>query len=206
MSHRTKDLPKLSGFAHLIRELRYREFSRQSIGIILVSVFCFETSPDLIFPYASHFAISLILLGLANRMYASGFVLKNKELSTTGPYAFMRHPLYTGNIMILIGLCLINGFFWSFITAFIFLWFYYTTAIEYEDRKLKLLFPETWDEWASVTPALMPKMDLKGTFNGKIFSQLDLRGWSLKKSLVTNYEPVIVIYVIAWLIVISNRG
>ncbi len=206
MSHRTKDLPKLSGLARLIRELRYHEFSRQSIGIILVSVFCFETSPDLIFPYASNLAISLILLGLATRMFASGFVLKNKELSTTGPYAFMRHPLYTGNIMILIGLCLINGFFWSFVIAFIFLWFYYPAAIEYEDRKLKSLFPDTWEEWASITPALMPKMNLKDTINGKIFSQLDLRSWSLKKSLVTNYEPVIVIYVMAWLIVIGNRG
>jgi len=206
MSHRTKDLPELSGIPHLIRELRYHEFSRQSIGIILVSVFCFETSPDLIFPYASNLAISLILLGLATRMFASGFVLKNKELSTTGPYAFMRHPLYTGNIMILIGLCLINGFFWSFVIAFIFLWFYYPAAIEYEDRKLKSLFPDTWEEWASITPALIPKMNLKDTINGKIFSQLDLRSWSLKKSLVTNYEPVIVIYVMAWLIVISNRG
>ncbi|GIT36426.1 MAG: hypothetical protein Ct9H300mP6_02940 [Gammaproteobacteria bacterium] len=164
MSHRTKDLPKLSGLAHLIRELRYHEFSRQSIGIILVSVFCFETSPDSIFPYASHFAISLILLGLANRMYASGFVLKNKELSTTGPYAFMRHPLYTGNIMILIGLCLINGFFWSFITAFIFLFFITRLQLNMKGRKLKSLFPETFGvKWASVTPALMPKMDLKGT-------------------------------------------
>ena len=206
MSHRTKDLPELSGIPHLIRELRYHEFSRQSIGIILVSVFCFETSPDLIFPYASNLAISLILLGLATRMFASGFVLKNKELSTTGPYAFMRHPLYTGNIMILIGLCLINGFFWSFVIAFIFLWFYYPAAIEYEDRKLKSLFPDTWEEWASITPALIPKMNLKDTINGKIFSQLDLRSWSLKKSLVTNYEPVIVIYVMAWLIVIGNRG
>jgi len=206
MSHRTKDLPELSGIPHLIRELRYHEFSRQSIGIVLVSVFCFETSPDLIFPYASNLAISLILLGLATRMFASGFVLKNKELSTTGPYAFMRHPLYTGNIMILIGLCLINGFFWSFVIAFIFLWFYYPAAIEYEDRKLKSLFPDTWEEWASITPALIPKMNLKDTINGKIFSQLDLRSWSLKKSLVTNYEPVIVIYVMAWLIVISNRG
>jgi len=206
MSHRTNDLPELSGIPHLIRELRYHEFSRQSIGIILVSVFCFETSPDLIFPYASNLAISLILLGLATRMFASGFVLKNKELSTTGPYAFMRHPLYTGNIMILIGLCLINGFFWSFVIAFIFLWFYYPAAIEYEDRKLKSLFPDTWEEWASITPALIPKMNLKDTINGKIFSQLDLRSWSLKKSLVTNYEPVIVIYVMAWLIVISNRG
>ena len=201
MSNRTNDLPKLSGIKHLIREMRYHEFSRQSIGIILVSVFCFETSSNSIIPYASNFAISLILLGLAIRMYASGFVLKNKELSTTGPYAFVRHPLYTGNIMILIGLCLINGFFWSFVTAFIFLWFYYPTAIEYEDRKLKSLFPDTWEEWASITPALMPKMDL----NGKIFSRLDLRSWSLKKSLVANYEPVIVVYVLVWVFIVLQR-
>ena len=201
MSNRTNDLPKLSGIKHHIREMRYHEFSRQSIGIILVSVFCFETSSNSIIPYASNFAISLILLGLAIRMYASGFVLKNKELSTTGPYAFVRHPLYTGNIMILIGLCLINGFFWSFVTAFIFLWFYYPTAIEYEDRKLKSLFPDTWEEWASMTPALMPKMDL----NGKIFSRLDLRSWSLKKSLVANYEPVIVVYVLVWVFIVLQR-
>ena len=201
MSNRTNDLPKLSGIKHLIREMRYHEFSRQSIGIILVSVFCFETSSYSIIPYASNFAISIILLGLATRMYASGFVLKNKELSTTGPYAFVRHPLYTGNIMILIGLCLINGFFWSFVTAFIFLWFYYPTAIEYEDRKLKSLFPDTWEEWASMTPALMPKMDL----NGKIFSRLDLRSWSLKKSLIANYEPVIVVYVLVWVFIVLQR-
>ena len=201
MSNRTNDLPKLSGIKHLIREMRYHEFSRQSIGIILVSVFCFETSSNSIIPYASNFAISLILLGLATRMYASGFVLKNKELSTTGPYAFVRHPLYSGNIMILIGLCLINGFFWSFVTAFIFLWFYYPTAIEYEDRKLKSLFPDTWEEWASMTPALMPKMDL----NGKIFSRLDLRSWSLKKSLIANYEPVIVVYVLVWVFIVLQR-
>ena len=201
MSNRTNDLPKLSGIKYLIREMRYHEFSRQSIGIILVSVFCLETSSNSIIPYASNFAISLILLGLATRMYASGFVLKNKELSTTGPYAFVRHPLYTGNIMILIGLCLINGFFWSFVTAFIFLWFYYPTAIEYEDRKLKSLFPDTWEEWASMTPALMPKMDL----NGKIFSRLDLRSWSLKKSLIANYEPVIVVYVLVWVFIVLQR-
>ena len=205
MSHRTDALPKLTGIKHLIRELRYHEFSRQSIGIILVSIFCFDTSPDSIFPYASYIAISLIFLGLATRMFASGFVLKNKELSTTGPYAFMRHPLYTGNIMILIGLCLINGFLWSFISAFIFFWIYYPTAIEYEDRKLKSLFPNTWEEWASITPALMPKMDLKSTTNGNIFSKLDLRSWSLSKSLMTNYEPVIVVYVLIWLFIVVQR-
>ena len=205
MSHRTDALPKLTGIKHLIRELRYHEFSRQSIGIILVSIFCFETSPDSIFPYASYIAISLIFIGLATRMFASGFVLKNKELSTTGPYAFMRHTLYTGNIMILIGLCLINGFLWSFISAFIFFWFYYPTAIEYEDRKLKSLYPDAWEEWASITPALMPKMDLKSTTNGNIFSKLDLRSWSLSKSLMTNYDRVFVVYVLIWLFIVVQR-
>ncbi|MAI81634.1 MAG: hypothetical protein CMQ74_02355, partial [Gammaproteobacteria bacterium] len=69
------------------------------------------------------------------------------------------------------------------------------------DRKLKSLFPDTWEEWASMTPALMPKMDL----NGKIFSRLDLRSWSLKKSLVANYEPVIVVYVLVWVFIVLQR-
>ncbi len=199
MSHRTHDLPKLSGFSHLIRELRYHEFSRQGIGIILVSIFCYFADPYPSVPLQHYFALSLIILGLITRMYASGFVLKNKELSTTGPYAFMRHPLYTGNIIILFGLCGVNGSLWSLMTAIIFFWFYYPPAIEYEDRKLKLLFPETWENWANKTPALVPK--LKGIFN----QQLDLKRWSLKKSVITNYEPVIVIYVLTWLVIIMNR-
>ena len=39
------------------------------------------------------------------RLYASGFVVKNKELATTGPYGMVRHPLYTGNILMLVGYC-----------------------------------------------------------------------------------------------------
>ena len=199
MSHRTDDLPKLSGLSHLIRELRYHEFSRQSIGIILVSIFCYFAGPLLFHLSIILSPLSVIFFGLITRMYASGFVLKNKELSTTGPYAFVRHPLYTGNIIILFGLCGVNGSLWSLITAVIFFWFYYPPAIEYEDRKLKSLFPETWENWANKTPALVPK--LKGIFN----QQLDLKRWSLKKSLITNYEPVIVIYVLTWLVIIWNR-
>ncbi len=200
VSHRTKGLEELSGIQDFIRELRYHEFSRQSIGIILVSIFCYFADPYPTIPFLHHFAKALIILGLMTRMYASGFVLKNKELSTTGPYAFMRHPLYTGNILILVGLCGINGSLWSLITAVIFFWFYYPPAIEYEDRKLKSLFPETWENWASKTPALRPKIP-----PNNLFKKLDLNRWSLKKSLITNYEPVIVIYVVTWLIILGNR-
>ena len=153
MSHRTEELKKLSGLSHLIRELRYHEFSRQGIGILLVSVFgYFAHKPS--FPFQFEFAEIIIILGLIIRMYASGFVLKNKELSTTGPYAYVRHPLYTGNILVLTGMAIINGQLWASLIALSFFWFYYPAAIEYEDRKLKELFPGSWEKWANKTPAL----------------------------------------------------
>ena len=190
MSHRTEELKKLSGLSHLIRELRYHEFSRQGIGILLVSVFgYFAQQPS--FPFQFEFAEIIIILGLTIRMYASGFVLKNKELSTTGPYAYVRHPLYTGNILVLTGMAIINGQLWASLIALSFFWFYYPAAIEYEDRKLKELFPGSWEKWANKTPAL--------TITFQKLHPLELINWSWRKSLINNYEPVIVVYVLIWL-------
>jgi hypothetical protein len=190
MSHRTEELKKLSGLSHLIRELRYHEFSRQGIGILLVSVFgYFADKPS--FSFQFEFAEIIIILGLTIRMYASGFVLKNKELSTTGPYAYVRHPLYTGNILVLTGMAIINGQLWASLIALSFFWFYYPAAIEYEDRKLKELFPGSWEKWANKTPAL--------TITFKKMHPLELINWSWRKSLINNYEPVIVVYVLIWL-------
>ena len=194
MTHRTEELKKLSGIPHLIRELRYHEFSRQSIGIILVSLFGFTTDSNTQIAFQSQLAQMIIILGLIIRMYASGFVLKNKELSTTGPYAYVRHPLYTGNILVLCGMAIINGQIWAGLIALSFFCFYYPAAIEYEDRKLKALFPETWEKWANKTPAL--------TITFKKIHSLELENWSWKKSLIHNYEPVIFIYVLIWLIIL----
>ena len=190
MSHRTEELKKLSGLSHLIRELRYHEFSRQGIGILLVSVFgYFADKPS--FPFQIEFAEIIIILGLTIRMYASGFVLKNKELSTTGPYAYVRHPLYTGNIIVLTGMAISNGQLWASLIALSFFWFYYPAAIEYEDRKLKELFPGSWEKWANKTPAL--------AITFQKLHPLELINWSWRKSLINNYEPVIVVYVLIWL-------
>ena len=39
MGNRTKALPELTGIAHVYREIRYHEFSRQAIGILLIARF-----------------------------------------------------------------------------------------------------------------------------------------------------------------------
>ena len=57
----------------------------------------------------------IAVLGILVRLWASGHVKKDKVLATTGPYAYVRHPLYVGNHLITFGFCLASGLWWSFI-------------------------------------------------------------------------------------------
>ena len=187
MSHRTRDLPALSGVGHWLRELRYHEFSRQALGLLLVVVFALVGQPNVqtFYPGAA-----VILLGIIVRLHASGFIVKNKELAVNGPYALVRHPLYTGNLLILFGFSLATGLWWIWLVSLGFVWFYYPTAIEYEDRKLHAIFGEQWLGWRNRTPALVP------TFSN--WRELGSGSWSFMKSLRENLEPVIVAFLLFW--------
>ena len=187
MSHRTTDLPALSGLSHRVRELRYHEFSRQALGLLLVVVYGLSGQPT---STTFYIAASIIAAGIVIRLYASGFIVKNKELATDGPYACVRHPLYTGNLLILLGFTLASGVWWSWLVSIVFIWFYYPTAIEYEDRKLQGIFGQQWVEWRNRVPALIPS----------ITNWRNVRGgeWSFMKSLGENLEPVVVAFILFW--------
>lgn len=188
MGSRTRDLPPLTGLPRLIREARYHEFSRQAIGILLVAAFAWWAAPveAMFWPGAV-----LAIVGILVRLYASGFVMKNKELATTGPYSLVRHPLYTGNTLMLIGFCVANGMIWPWPVGAFFLWFWYPTAISYEDNKLHTIFGDAWEEWSARTPALIPRSLIPKSGDGT--------SWSFAKSMKVNWEPVIVVYSFFWL-------
>ena len=65
------------------------------------------------------------LLGALVRLYASGFIVKNQELATDGAYRFVRHPLYTGNILLVTGFAIAGSRWWGIPVALLFFWFYY---------------------------------------------------------------------------------
>ena len=185
MSHRTEDLPTLSGVGRAIRELRYNEIARQSLAVVLILFYALTARGG---TYLVAIGMPLALLGESIRLYASGFIVKNKELADNGPYALVRHPLYTGNILIIIGFSASNGGWWSIPLALLFFWFYYPTAIEYEDRKLRRLFGEQWERWAEYVPALLPAVANVGKMSGG--------KWSLAKSARRNGEIYIAIYIL----------
>jgi protein-S-isoprenylcysteine O-methyltransferase Ste14 len=155
MSHRTADLPPLTGIPRVIRELRYHEAARQSLAVVLVLLYTLTAEPQAVL---AAIGLPIALAGTLVRLYASGFIVKNQELATDGAYRFVRHPLYTGNILLVIGFALAGSRWWGIPLALFFFWFYYPTAIEYEDRKLRRLFGATWETWSARTPALMPRL------------------------------------------------
>lgn len=169
-----------------MRELRYNEVARQSLAVILILIYALTSQTA---PLAAAIGMTAAAIGMLIRLYASGYIVKNRELAQSGPYALVRHPLYTGNILLVMGFAVANVSYWAIPLAVFFFWFYYPPAIEYEDRKLRGIFGEAWEEWAARTPALVPR-----------FANANRMGegqWSLAKSLRKNGEILITGFVLA---------
>jgi protein-S-isoprenylcysteine O-methyltransferase Ste14 len=49
----------------------------------------------------------LIFLGEGIRTWAAGHLQKNEVLTVTGPYAYVKNPLYIGSIFITAGFCIL---------------------------------------------------------------------------------------------------
>ncbi|MBM4196047.1 MAG: isoprenylcysteine carboxylmethyltransferase family protein [Gammaproteobacteria bacterium] len=183
MGQRTKDLPPLSGPAHYLREWRYSEVGRQGFGLLLMPVFAVFAMPE-----QRLFVAGAVLsaLGAMIRLYASGFIMKNQQLATDGPYSLVRHPLYTGNLLLLAGFVIASGQWWAAPVAVVFWFFFYPAAIEYEDRKLRRLFGERCAQWQAATPAVVPRSILPRAGGN----------WSLATSLSRNAEPLVLLYTV----------
>jgi protein-S-isoprenylcysteine O-methyltransferase Ste14 len=192
MGKRTADLPPLPGLPGLIRELRYSEVARQGIGLLLMPFLAFFATPSAL-PFMA--GAALVVLGSIVRMYASGFIVKNKQLATVGPYSVVRHPLYTGNGLILIGFVIACGVWWAIPVGILFWWLFYPVTIAYEDAKLERIFGDAWRQWSVTVPAVIPR---------RIWPRGG-GGWSFMTSLRENYEPVVMAFTLACIAWIGTR-
>jgi len=181
------------GLQRFLHDIRYhRERFRQFIGIsfvILVSV-AGEPKEPLFFP-----GVVLVFLGIAVRLWASGHIKKNKALATDGPYAYVRHPTYVGNLTLGFGFALASSLWWSLPLLIAILLAFYPHAIHKEDENLHRMFKEDWEQWRKSTRALIPRL---------IPYRPGQRGrWSFMQSLQHNGEPIIALFLLFWLYFLS---
>ena len=99
----------------------------------------------------------LIVLGLIIRALASGYVRKNEELTTSGPYAYTRNPLYLGSIILAVGFAIAGRSLW--ISSFLVLFFLliYVPVIRAEEEFLRARFPE-FEDYARRVPRFLPRL------------------------------------------------
>lgn len=155
---------------------RYRQFIGISFLILLTNLG--QPVKLLFLPGAV-----LAALGIAVRLWASGHVKKDKALATTGPYAYVRHPLYVGNHLITLGFCLASGLWWSIPAWLALALFFYPQTIRDEDNLLRRLFPAEWEQWGRQVRALIPRLT---PYGGGARSE-----WSFNQSLRRNGEPIV---------------
>ena len=82
-------------------------------------------------------------------------IKQDHELITRGPYAVVRHPIYTGLLLAIFGSCLAGGRLWNlclFVMAAILL----IAKLKAEEALLARRFPETYPHYRRRVKALVP--------------------------------------------------
>jgi len=117
---------------------------------------------------------ALAAAGLGLRAYASGYVKKAAELTTTGPYAYTRNPLYLGSIIIAAGFAVAARSWWLAGGMALLFLAIYIPVIRFEEKLLRELFPGEFDAYAARVPRLLPRLraqesDSGGAFSGALY-------------------------------------
>jgi protein-S-isoprenylcysteine O-methyltransferase Ste14 len=127
---------------------------RVPLGFAFAALFLWLARPTPLF-----LALSLLLVapGLLLRGFASGYVKKNAELTTTGPYAHTRNPLYLGSILIAVGFAFAARSFWIAVVLIALFLAIYLPVIRSEEQYLRSVFPD-FDTYAAQVPRLVPRL------------------------------------------------
>ena len=108
-------------------------------GFLLLITFACLAKPTF---RSMQIGLPVSMLGLVLRGYAAGHLAKDRELATSGPYSYIRNPLYVGTALSAIGIVFASGSRWlALLFAAVFL-LVYLPAIELEEQHLREIFPD----------------------------------------------------------------
>lgn len=102
--------------------------------------------------------LPIVILGEAIRTWSSGYIRKNKQLATDGPYAYTRNPLYLGSFLIGFGFIVMarNPYVLiSFLMGFAVI---YQAVVLLEETKLEMTFGKKYQDYCGHVPRFIPRL------------------------------------------------
>jgi protein-S-isoprenylcysteine O-methyltransferase Ste14 len=127
---------------------------RVPCGFVLALAFGWFSQPTAL---SLAWGIPVSCLGLLLRAWAAGHLAKNQQLAVSGPYAYLRNPLYLGTLLVAAGLAIAAR---SWALAVLFAMFFvliYLPVIMLEEQHLRKLFP-AYADYAAQVPAFLPRL------------------------------------------------
>jgi protein-S-isoprenylcysteine O-methyltransferase Ste14 len=79
-------------------------------------------------------------------------------LTSTGIYSVVRHPLYLGNYLILLGMALWPHIWWLPVISSCLFALYYERIMLAEEAFLRERFGDAFETWSAATPAFIPRL------------------------------------------------
>lgn len=126
---------------------------RVRVGYPVAIFFWLLASPT---PRAILIGAIVAAVGLAIRAWAAGYLKKDRELATTGPYARMRNPLYLGSAILAAGFVIAGASIWGGALAGAYFASFYYAVMRNEEEDLRKRFGVPFDEYAKRVPLFFP--------------------------------------------------
>lgn len=100
-------------------------------------------------PRSLRLGAAVAIVGEVIRVWAAGHLEKGREVTTTGPYAFTRHPLYFGSTLIGVGMAVASWSIAVMVLVAAYLAMTLTAAIRTEEAHLTRKFGAAYPEYRS---------------------------------------------------------
>ena len=91
-------------------------------------------------------------LGVGVRSWAAGYLIKSRALITGGPYAYVRNPLYLGNVLLTLGATFISELLWFVPIAIALFLVQYLPIVRWEESILIERFGEEYRAYCRRVP------------------------------------------------------
>lgn len=127
---------------------------------LIFALFCLWDEiedPELFWPLG----IALVLTGLALRIWAQEHLRHRlripMQLTTSGPYQFVRNPLYLGNTLIYLGATITSELLWMVPVTLLWCLGIYSRVVRYEETALLEQYGEAYREYLRGVPRCLPR-------------------------------------------------
>ena len=128
---------------------------RVRIGYLLAVVVLWISRPN---PHSILIGAAIGIIGLIIRACAAGYLHKQSILTTTGPYAYTRNPLYFGSSLMAVGAAVAMNSIASAALLLIYFALVYTFVMHREELELRVHHGPAFDAYAQSVPRFFPRL------------------------------------------------